>query len=59
MLSKEELSKFDGSPGSPGIYLALLGVVSPSHVNQKKIKAGADKFIFSFFVPKNASISVE
>ena len=27
MFTKEELSKYDGSEGSPGIYLAILGQV--------------------------------
>jgi hypothetical protein len=30
VFSKEELAKYDGSAGSPGIHLALLGVVSDS-----------------------------
>lgn len=52
VLSKEELAKYDGSEGSPGIYLALLGVVYDVSKGSSYYGPGGG---YSFFSGKDGS----
>ncbi|KAE8625109.1 hypothetical protein XENTR_v10006161 [Xenopus tropicalis] len=52
LMSKEELSVYDGGPGSSGIYLAILGQVFDVHKGSKHYGPGGS---YSFFAGKDAS----
>ncbi|KAE8625110.1 hypothetical protein XENTR_v10006161 [Xenopus tropicalis] len=49
LMSKEELSVYDGGPGSSGIYLAILGQVFDVHKGSKHYGPGGS---YSFFAGK-------
>lgn len=52
LLSKEELSSYDGGHGSPGLYLAVLGQVFDVQKGRKHYGPGGS---YSFFTAKDAS----
>ncbi|KAM9319237.1 neuferricin [Gastrophryne carolinensis] len=52
LLRAEELCSYDGSPGSPGLYLAVLGQVFNVHKGSKHYGPGGP---YSFFTAKDAS----
>ena len=52
VLTKSELSKYDGSEGSPGLYLAMMGVVYDVSKGKEYYGPGGG---YSFFAGKDAS----
>ena len=52
MCSEAELRRYDGSPGSPGLMLALLGVVYDVQRGQEYYGPGGG---YSFFAGRDAS----
>ncbi|XP_069828567.1 neuferricin [Dendropsophus ebraccatus] len=52
LLNPEELSRYDGGHGSPGLYLALLGQVFDVHKGRKHYGPGGS---YSFFAARDAS----
>lgn len=54
LFTKEELAKFDGQPGSPGLYLSFLGVVYDVKAGEAHYGPGQG---YAFFAGKDASRS--
>jgi predicted heme/steroid binding protein len=51
-LTAEELKKYDGSEGSPGLYLAILGEIFDVSAGKEHYQPGGG---YSFFTAKDGS----